>query len=297
MYVHAYVGRPTAVDGTRGPAIAVVYASRDSGRTFDRTAILPGTAFKTPWFFPANGVTTSDGTFIGLLVELDDSQRNMFRGRSDPASAPHATNGEVRMIRSRDLGRSVESSRIASAFYDWRVPQLSMSSLAVDRTNGPFRGRLYAVWPDARYGRRTQILLSRSDDEGMTWTPPRVVSDGPDTLKFGPNNFMPMVAVNRAGVVAISWYDRRDNPDSISYWPRLRASLDGGEAWLPSTRVSSDPNRLTQSDRHPNGGDTSGLAADADGRFHVVWIDNRTGRDQAWTARVEVHGSPRRSGR
>ena len=187
----------------------------------------------------------------------------------------------------------MESGTVADAYYDWRVPQLSMSSLAIDRGNGPCRGRLYVAWPDARYGRRTQVLLSRSDDDGRTWTPPRLVSDGPNSLEFGPNDFMPMVAVNSAGVVAVSWYDRRDNADSLSYWPRLRASLDCGESWLPSIRVSSAPNQLMQTHRHLNGGDTSGLAADAAGRFHVVWVDNRTGMAQAWTSSVEVIGSVR----
>jgi hypothetical protein len=295
VWVHAYLQAPLAEGGTRGPTAAVLYASRDSGRTFERVALLPGTAFKTPWFFPANGVTLNDGTFIGLLVELDNTQRNMFRGRSDSASAPHGVDGELRVIRSTSIGRSVETSHIADVYYDWRTPQLSMSSLAVDGTSGRFRGRLYAVWPDARYGRRTQILLSHSDDAGRTWISPRVVSDGPDSSSFGPNDFMPMVAVNRDGVVGVSWYDRRDNPDNLGYWPRFRASLDGGATWLASTRVSSEPNRLTSSDRHLNGGDTAGLAADADGRFHLVWIDNRTGVAQAWAATVDVRSiSPAR---
>src|SRR5690349_7443981 len=209
VYLHAYVQAPTTEGGARGPAAAVLYVSSDSGRTFVRAALLPGTTFKTPWFFPANGVMMTDGTFLGLLVELDNSQRNMFRGRSDSASAPHAVNGELRVLRSSDFGRSVETSRIADAYYYWRTPQLSMSSLAIDRTNGPFRNRAYAVWPDARFGRRTQILLSHSDDGGRTWNTPRVVSDGPDSSIAGPNELMPMVAVNLGGVVAVSLYDRR----------------------------------------------------------------------------------------
>jgi hypothetical protein len=36
------------------------------------------------------------------------------------------------------------------------------------------------------------------------------------------------------------------------------------------------------------GGDTAGLAASADGTFHALWIDNRTGVQQAWTAAITV---------
>jgi len=293
VWIHSYVQAPRTEAGARGAAAAAVYASRDSGQVFDRVAVVPGTSYTAPWFFPANGVATSDGTFIALLVELDNTQRNMFRGRSDTASAPHTANAELRVIRLRRGTTTVDTSSIGIAFYDWRVAQLSMATLAVDRTGGPFRGRLYAAWPDARYGRRTQILLSRSDDQGRTWAPPSVVSDGPDTLSFGPNHFMPVLAVNRAGVVGVSWYDRRASADSISYTVRFRASLDGGDSWLPSVQVSSAPNRLQPKDRHLNGGDTSGLAAAGDGRFHLVWIDNRTGVAQAWAGTVSVRGKAR----
>jgi len=34
------------------------------------------------------------------------------------------------------------------------------------------------------------------------------------------------------------------------------------------------------------GGDTAGLAADASGAFHAVWVDNRTGVPQVWTTVV-----------
>jgi hypothetical protein len=168
-----------------------------------------------------------------------------------------------------------------------------MAALAVDRSGGPFQGRLYAVWPDARFDRRTQILLASSSDEGRTWSAPRVVSDDGPASSTGdrPNHFMPMVAVNRTGIVAVSWYDRRDNPDNLGYWPRFSASLDGGATWLPSVRVSTSAN-LVRDDKETrfNSGDTAGLAADAAGTFHLVWIDNRTGTHQAWTASVTVRG-------
>jgi hypothetical protein len=35
-------------------------------------------------------------------------------------------------------------------------------------------------------------------------------------------------------------------------------------------------------------GDTAGLCADADGVFHPLWIDNRTGERQVWTATFRV---------
>ncbi|HZS07661.1 MAG TPA: hypothetical protein VFD58_22690 [Blastocatellia bacterium] len=37
-------------------------------------------------------------------------------------------------------------------------------------------------------------------------------------------------------------------------------------------------------------GDTAGLAAAADGTFHPLWVDYRTGTPQVWTATVTVRG-------
>jgi len=39
-----------------------------------------------------------------------------------------------------------------------------------------------------------------------------------------------------------------------------------------------------------DGGHTAGLAADAGGQFHAVWVDNRTGLHQLWGASIDVTG-------
>jgi len=44
------------------------------------------------------------------------------------------------------------------------------------------------------------------------------------------------------------------------------------------------------------GGHTADLAVDAEGRFHPVWVDNRTGVSQMWTAPVTVEGEAVRHG-
>ena len=101
---------------------------------------------------------------------------------------------------------------------------------------------------------------------------------------------MATVAVNKGGVVGVLWYDRREANDNLAYHTRFAASFDGGLTFSPSVRVSAAPNDPTaQRDAQPfvaTGGDTAGLTAAADGRFHAVWIDNRTGRQQVWTAAI-----------
>jgi hypothetical protein len=98
---------------------------------------------------------------------------------------------------------------------------------------------------------------------------------------------MATVAANRDGVVGVLWYDRREASDNLAYHTRFAASFDGGLTFSPSVRVSAAPN-VGRSDGQPfvaTGGDT-GTDRGRRRRFHAVWIDNRTGVQQVWTAAI-----------
>lgn len=216
--------------------------------------------------------------------------------RTDAASAPSSPDAQLELYSSDDLMKHIAlAGVIPGVYYDWRVGQLSMPSLAVDASGGPHEGRLYVAWPDARFRRHTSILLAYSDDGGKNWSKPQVVNGRADrgAVNQEPNDFMPKVAVNRDGVVGVSWYDRSDSKDNLSYNVRFAASVDGGHTWLPSVRVSNSP-YVPGSDTHYNGGDTAGLAADAAGVFHLTWIANPSGAPAMWTAAVRVHSGRRR---
>lgn len=104
---------------------------------------------------------------------------------------------------------------------------------------------------------------------------------------------------------------------------RLRHTLHGvarrGDTWLPSVRVAEQPAQFRPGGEGiagyiaPGGGngpltlqvarvgfagagDTAGLAADADGVFHALWIDNRSGRGEIYTAPVAVAGTVSKNG-
>ena len=195
----------------------------------------------------------------------------------------------------------------------------TVDSLAVDGSSGVFKDRIYVAWTDARSA-HSRIMFTYSADKGETWSKPRIVDEMPRNLTHTPDSFMPTLAVNKDGVVGLSWNDRRENPDNVGYFTRFTASLDGGESWLPSVRLAERPARFRQAeegetissyatDDGPNpptvrivrdpefhGGDTAGLCADANGVFHALWVDNRDGRDQAYTAVVTVQGSAVKNG-
>jgi hypothetical protein len=269
-----------------------------------------------------NSVVLSDGTYVAIFGEQRDQAKLADK---PPYSSP---NSWLKVITSTDGGETYTPAIVVS---DWYMDYGEIGStssivpvIAVDSSSGPFRDRLYAVWPDYRSG-RGEILLSYSTDKGKKWSKPRMVNDDrawPAPAK-GPDDVMPVVAVNKNGVAGVMWYDRRDNPHNYGWWVRFATSVDGGETIGPSVRVSTEPasiglrdpiklegsssgggkpeSREKGGNLHAsigfgtiftfNGGHTAGMAADAGGDFHPFWIDNRTGIEQIWTASVSVDGA------
>lgn len=310
VYVHANIR-----DGKN--RVFALFRSVDAGASFAPLVPQPAEQGYTG-NGTGNSVVLSDGTWLATTRELAVSP-------SQGASAGAKSSDRLSLRWSSDGGKTLGPAVIIS---DWPGCPASananrQAALAVDGTNGPFRDRVYVTWPDFRSG-HCEVLFASSSDKGQTWSRPVVINDEvpSDDPAIAPNHLMPVVAVNNAGVLGISWYDRRDNPDNHGWWVRFRASLDGGETFLPSVRVSSAPYAPTPADgvavmtlingggvlapRTPggllktsvspapvgyyNGGDTGGMAAAADGVFHTFWVDNRTGVQQLWTAPVTVHG-------
>jgi hypothetical protein len=313
IYMHAFgtgfrLGSVTRLSGF------TLYRSLDRGKTFGLPIerLLPDLSTT---IHNGNSVILSDGTFVAVFAQLTLDRRNDGYPTGDPTPASRP-NGLLKVITSSNGGESLDQEVQISDFYgDWRTHTSGAPSLAADVQSSVFRDRLYAVWSDGRFGRRTQVVLSYSSDNGRTWSKPRLVSDdrAPALGTLERPVALPVVAVNKEGIVGVLWLDRRESPNDVDYHVRFAASLDGGETFLHSVRVSeqsevSDQREqwlvkaVTQTSKgNParlilvreaalRPGDTAGLAADANGVFHALWIDNRTGIRQVWTASITVKG-------
>lgn len=110
--------------------------------------------------------------------------------------------------------------------------------LAVDNSRGLHRGRIYVTWQDHQdnpFG-DDLILLSHSDDAGLTWSAPAKVNQTPSGT-FTDQAWEPAVHVNSDGVVAVSYYDFRrdvsgDRRLTTDHW--IVHSHDGGATWSES---------------------------------------------------------------
>ena len=141
-------------------------------------------------------------------------------------------------------------------------------SLAVNPVNALGGNRVHVVWADRRYG-SADILMSTSEDGGLTWPTPIRVNDA------NPNaQFFPWVAASTNGKVFVSFYDRRDDPADRLLTVYLAMSIDFGRTFLPNRRVSAqfDPGNWFI-------GDYNGLAASGDFAF-PAWCDLRNGGEE-----------------
>jgi len=89
------------------------------------------------------------------------------------------------------------------------------AGILFDSVIDPHTGALYLAWQDSRFsgGLIDEIAFSMSRDSGQTWTVPVKINKTPDRSNpFREAAFVPTIAVNRDGVLAVTYYDfRRDN--------------------------------------------------------------------------------------
>jgi len=298
--------------------------SADGGRTFTSQLVPVADGDYLIGYGP--GVVLSDGTYVAPIGEWKSETPLLRDGTMRvPANVldhdGRWANTALKVFRAKfdkpNWPMTIDVSNVGDWFLDrgW-----NRSMMAADNSKGPFRDRIYLVWPDVGSG-RSQILLSYSSDQGKTWSRPRVIDDDrPWVDRPGPDDIHGQVAVNPQGVVGVSWYDRRDHPDNLAWTVRFRASFDGGETFTPSVKVSEAPYIPDKTDPvpldvigrrwketnesavigvhafHYDGGHTAGLAAAADGTFHPLWVGNSTGVPQLWTASIAVSGSAQKNG-
>jgi hypothetical protein len=304
VYVDSW-GHDTTTQAGEAVTAINLWTSHDQGASFGPPTKRVSLSPRMLWPMSAPAVM-SDGTVIGSFGE--------FKKEYTDAECTGHPNADLKFTSSDDGGQSLSQPVVISDLcMDMNQEKANSASfIATDRTDGPFKDRIYVVWGDRRSG-HDKILFSSSSDKGKTWSHPIALSD--DRGDVDRDNFMPRIAVNRDGVVGVVWNDRHDSPDNYSYEQRFTASIDGGDTWLPSVRASSAPTdwkknedfallpyaspgnySITVHKFNFTGGDTEGMEADAAGVFHPLWVDNRTGILQVWTTTVTVDGKAIKNG-
>jgi hypothetical protein len=113
--------------------------------------------------------------------------------------------------------------------------------LAVGR--GVNASHVYMTWTGTGIGQKedngTDIYFARSTDYGATWSSPVVVNDDPKGIVR--DQFYSSIAVNDAGVIALTWYDRREDENNTHARYYVCVSRNGGESFTRNEAVASLP--------------------------------------------------------
>ncbi len=242
--------------------------------------------------------STNGGASFSVPTTISDTQNNQF---SQPAVGP---NGEV-YVSWRDynvnrilLDKSTDGGTTWNALGgDKQVAMITPvdainaltraatnPSLAVDAGSGRFRGSVYLVWHDGRYG-DADILLSRSSDGGVSWSSPIRVND--DLTGNGKDQIFPWVNVEPDGKINVMWYDRRLDSENRYFHVFFAQSLDGGASFTANVQVAtvgSDPCVQFLCDFI---GDYLGMASSL-GAAHPLWADTRNGNQDVLTASINT---------
>ncbi len=225
----------------------------------------------------------SDGS---LVVSFVDTQRRPLGGFSEDGGDLDRRRSWV--LRSTDGGRTFSVPLFAT-----EACAMGWTAMIADATNGHHRDRLYFACAEKG---SSAIVVATSADSAETWTDAvRVNGMAGDSSV---TRSQPALAVNKDGALGIAWIEMRRQANDVSRWCYgifFSASLDGGRTFLGPQAVSagrSCPLPAANGSayyRWPQGGDYFGITAAADGRFHVLWSDARSGIYQLWTAVAEVH--------
>jgi hypothetical protein len=124
-------------------------------------------------------------------------------------------------------------------------------------------------------GSQMQVEVAKSTDGGSTWgAPVRVTSSNSG------DQFFPWINISQNGKLAVTWLDRRNDPQNVSYQPFIATSQTAGSSFSLSHALTS-----TLSNPFNDG---FGGAFMGDYRTHVwngsnvyaVWMDTRSGTSQ-----------------
>ena len=155
-----------------------------------------------------------------------------------------------------------------------------------------YKDRLYFVRALGRRGEHEGIWLNLSQDGGQTWSKDARVDLFDNELDS--RALLPCVAINKDGVVGVSWVDvQQDNQKGLKHI-YFAVSRDGGKSFTHPTKVTSkgfDPRTAQNGDvanKFPGGGHYLGLTSKTDGSFQLIWSGISNGVFQLRTCNVKV---------
>lgn len=303
-----------------GKGAAIVHSS-DQGLSFSSPAIAYPSAKGRNIAITSGPLILSDGTLILPCAPYPD-----FPARSEWAYAEaglvSSSNGGISFSEYQPIFTFKRA--LPRHYYKARMKGEVLSSgnfmpgpsFAVAPAGASFQDRLYAVWQEIDSTGQSSLLFSYAEKLGDSWNMASPIDAFHTTQGKMAKQGVPMIGVNGTGIVGVAWYDSRFAKTNSGYDVLFSASSDGGISFVSPIRLSSETSYPAQS--NPNtlpafsvakpakdgvqaitmisafstratGSDYSTMAVDANGRFHPLWTDARSGSAwQLYTAAIRV---------
>ncbi|MEO8150537.1 MAG: T9SS type A sorting domain-containing protein [Bacteroidia bacterium] len=158
-------------------------------------------------------------------------------------------------------------------------------SMAVDKSCGPFRGRIYIAYAGHQGGTTSAkgvIYVRYSDNQGTTWSAATEVS-----ISTGRQNWFPWITVDDAtGTVSVA-YLTFDTPSGFITNTYLAYSFNWGFSWS-NIKVSDVGHTVASIPGFATGYCGDYIANTAYGnKNYVCWNDDRTGQWQNYVSRID----------
>ncbi len=219
---------------------------------------------------------------------------------------PDVQSKQIKVRKSVDGGATfsaVKTIATTSAAFKYFIPAQCARgaavyvSVAVDKSSGPGKGKVYVTWPDqsggttpaqnactAAQAASSKVFVSSSKD-GQAWSAAKQVQA---TAKA--DQFNPWLDVDpTTGTVHLAYYDTKDDATRKKTRLYYTASTDQAATWSPAKRVASQAGDETTAGADGNQiGDYSGLAAFGNVAI-PLWTSRKGGPtdvEQVFTAKV-----------
>jgi len=153
--------------------------------------------------------------------------------------------------------------------------------MAMDNSNGPYRGRLYLVYASndpPGNGNKPDIWLRYSDDQGTSFSPAVRVNDNANPTAS--DQWFPEIWCERTtGRLYIHWYDDRENPATFQTAIYATYTNDGAQTFAPNQRVTNAVWTFPNPPCSPNcyRGDYTSITANNPVCAFSIWSDHRLG--------------------
>lgn len=265
-------------DFSIGGGAVVFNRSKDLGQTFSTPIIIRNqvTGF-------GQGTNVQTGPNGEVYVCWADHNEVQFPYRADALGFNRSLNGGVSFGTSRRVFtyNGTRTFGIDSTYNYVRVADFP--SMAVDKSTGKYRGRIYVTYPTLSSNDKSIIEVRWSDDKGNTWSDPVEVG-----IKKSTQNFFPWIAtddVNGDVWVVYFAFDTKTKFETNTY---VALSTDGGTTW--ENQKVSDVSHITEPINNKlfalgYAGDYIGITA-YNKKAYPTWQDQRNGTWQLYVSPV-----------